>query len=185
MRRCASCRTVRDETLATIAALSAVLPAAGSLPPLDLERHAAVVRHTQGRLRSAVAYAAVLVLLLGNFALYGRVRTLESDRERVAIAQRALVTGDYQRVEMRVANPRVLTAGRVFCARSGRWIYVVVDGRGTYDVWVRRNGWTRVGETSGDVPSLYTRLAGKPREVAVTLPGETPEKALATAHPRS
>lgn len=37
LRRCASCRLVRDETLDTIVALSAVLPVKGPLPPFNLE----------------------------------------------------------------------------------------------------------------------------------------------------
>lgn len=183
LRRCAPCRRIAEETLATIASLSAVLPSAGPLPPLDLEERAGTDQRAQARLRVAAACAAIIVLLAGNLALYGRVRTLESERARLAVAQRALVTGDYQRIEMHVADRTALTAGRVFCARSGRWIYVVVDGRGTYDVWVRRDGWRRVGETSGEVASLYVRLQGKPREVALTLPGATPQSALATAHP--
>ncbi|MDE2571508.1 MAG: zf-HC2 domain-containing protein [bacterium] len=141
---CAACARRLAAAGEVIADLAGLLPDAGQ--PV----RAAATPRSPWRTATLLAVAATFV-----FALISGVLLLRLDAQRAEIArlqapQIAMASGHFAHVQLR-ATSGAGPGGKVIFNLDRRWIYVLVDARGPYRLWIQRNGrWDDGGAMLGD-----------------------------------
>jgi len=165
---CPACARRLAESCETVFELAGLLPDAG-----EIRVPARRVRGIWSGL-AVVATAAAIALAAVTALLLARLDTQRAELAMLQAPVAAMARGHFAHVPLQPsdgATPR----GKVIYAIDRSWSYVLVDARGPYALWVRRNGaWRSAGELQGAPAAAMVH--GPVDAVAVGMRG-TPEAA--------